>query len=54
MNKLKSLTLNQAVLLRDALELIEPDSRKSQVDKYYLLAQLETIIERSSIDEVAS
>lgn len=44
MNKLNGLSLNAAVLLRDALDLIEPKDESSIEDKEYLLAQLETII----------
>ena len=44
-NKLNGLSLNQAVLLRDALEIVEPDDQESIDDKDYLLRQIENIID---------
>ena len=52
MIKLKTLTLNQAILLRDALEIINPDSMESIDDKRFLLCQLDYLISEQSTEKV--
>jgi hypothetical protein len=43
-NKLNGLTLTQAYMIRDALEVICPDIQEAIEDRDYLLSQIETII----------
>ncbi len=45
-NKLNGLTLEQAAILRSALEQMYPVGKEQKVDYYYLLAQLHEIIKQ--------
>lgn len=43
-NKLNGLTIESAAMIRDGLELIQPDSESGEETRQYLLSQLEKII----------